>query len=91
MSGGTDIVGIFVASAPTTPVVDGEICAVALGVSLQVWDAAGEPVAPGEPGEMVITEPMPSMPLRFWDDPDGDQAARHLLLRAFPGSGDRAT
>ena len=84
MSGGTDVVGIFVGSAPTTPVVDGEICAVALGVSLQVWDAAGEQVAPGEPGEMVITEPMPSMPLRFWDDPDGSRL-RETYFSTFPG------
>ena len=84
MSGGTDIVGIFVSSAPTTPVFDGEISAVALGVSLQVWDAAGEPVAPGEPGEMVITEPMPSMPLRFWDDPDG-ATLRDTYFSTFPG------
>ncbi len=84
MSGGTDIVGIFVASAPTTPVVDGEISAVALGVSLQVWDAAGEPVAPGDPGEMVITEPMPSMPLRFWDDPDGTRL-HDTYFSSFPG------
>lgn len=47
LSGGTDIVGIFVASAPTTPVYDGEISAIALGVSLEVWDDEGQPVAPG--------------------------------------------
>ena len=53
-------------------------------MSLQVWDAAGEPVAPGEPGEMVITEPMPSMPLRFWDDPDGT-TLRDTYFSTFPG------
>ena len=73
MSGGTDIVGIFVASAPNTPVYDGEISAPALGAAVEVWNADGEPVPAGTPGEMVITEPMPSMPLRFWDDPDGQK------------------
>ncbi|MDG4826302.1 acetoacetate--CoA ligase [Asanoa sp. WMMD1127] len=84
MSGGTDIVGIFVASAPTTPVFDGEISAPALGAAVEVWNADGEPVPPGTPGEMVITEPMPSMPLRFWDDPD-DRKLRATYFDAFPG------
>jgi acetoacetyl-CoA synthetase len=84
MSGGTDIVGIFVASAPTTPVYDGEISAPALGAAVQVWNAAGEVVPAGTPGEMVITEPMPSMPLRFWDDPGGHKL-RDTYFDMFPG------
>ena len=84
MSGGTDVVGIFVASAPTTPVVDGEISAVALGAALEVWGPDGRRVAPGQAGEMVITEPMPSMPLRFWDDP-GDARLRDTYFSTFPG------
>ncbi|MBL7252993.1 AMP-binding protein [Paractinoplanes lichenicola] len=71
MSGGTDICGIFVGSAPNTPVYDGEISAAALGAAVEVWDEDGNPAADGLAGELVITEPMPSMPLRFWDDPGG--------------------
>jgi acetoacetyl-CoA synthetase len=84
MSGGTDVVGIFVASAPTTPVYDGEISAVALGVALEVWGPAGERLPAGEVGEMVITAPMPSMPLRFWDDP-GDQRLLDTYFSTYPG------
>jgi acetoacetyl-CoA synthetase len=84
MSGGTDIVGIFVASAPTTPVYDGEISAIALGVALEVWDDAGRRVPAGVAGEMVITEPMPSMPLYFINDPDG-RAYRDAYFSVFPG------
>jgi len=84
MSGGTDVVGIFAASAPTTPVYDGEISAPALGAAVQVWDDEGSAAPPGTPGEMVITEPMPSMPVRFWDDP-GDRKLRETYFDMFPG------
>ena len=84
LSGGTDIVGIFVASAPTTPVYDGEISAVALGVSLEVWGDDGKPVPPGTAGEMVITRPMPSMPVMFWKDPDRT-AYEGAYFETFPG------
>lgn len=84
MSGGTDICGIFVGSAPTTPVCDGEISGPALGAAVEVWDDDGSPAPAGTPGEMVITEPMPSMPLRFWDDP-GDVRLRETYFGAFPG------
>ncbi|WP_332642141.1 acetoacetate--CoA ligase [Aeromicrobium sp.] len=84
LSGGTDIVGIFVASAPTTPVYDGEISAIALGVSLEVWDDDGRQVEPGVAGEMVITRPMPSMPVSFWNDPDRS-AYEGAYFETFPG------
>lgn len=84
MSGGTDVVGIFAASAPTLPVHDGEISAPALGTALQVWDADGRVAPTGVPGEMVITEPMPSMPLRFWGDPGGERL-RDTYFDMFPG------
>ncbi|MCW2750871.1 MAG: acetoacetyl-CoA synthetase [Aeromicrobium sp.] len=84
MSGGTDIVGIFVSSAPTIPVYDGEISAPALGVALEVWDAEGVRVRPGVPGEMVIVQPMPSMPVGFWNDPDG-KAYRAAYFETYPG------
>lgn len=72
VSGGTDIVGGFVGGSPITPVWDGEISARTLGVALEVWDDAGNPIV-DEEGEMVITQPLPSMPLRFWDDADGSR------------------
>ncbi|MGD9959287.1 acetoacetate--CoA ligase [Nocardioides sp.] len=84
MSGGTDIMGIFVASAPNLPVYDGEISGAALGVALEVWDEHGKPVPVGESGEMVITTPMPSMPIAFWDDPEGERY-RDAYFSVFPG------
>lgn len=84
LSGGTDIVGIFVASAPTTPVYDGEISAIALGVSLEVWDDDGKQVPAGVAGEMVITRPMPSMPISFWNDPERT-AYEGAYFETFPG------
>lgn len=83
-SGGTDVVGIFVTSAPSLPVWDGEISTAALGVALEVWDDNGNPVPPGTPGEMVITEPMPSMPVCLWNDPNGTML-RDTYFSKYPG------
>ena len=69
-SGGTDVASGFAGSAPTTDVWAGEISAPNLGVALAAWDDAGRPLV-GQVGELVVTRPMPSMPLRFWNDPDG--------------------
>ena len=69
-SGGTDVASGFAGSAPTTDVWTGEISAPNLGVALAAWDDAGRPLV-GQVGELVVTRPMPSMPLRFWNDPDG--------------------
>jgi acetoacetyl-CoA synthetase len=66
-SGGTDICSGFCGGVPTQPVYAGEIQAPHLGVNLLAFDADGKPVV-DEVGEMVITEPMPSMPLGFWND-----------------------
>jgi acetoacetyl-CoA synthetase len=82
-SGGTDIVGAFAGSAPTTPVWPGEISAPNLGVALEAWDADGEPVI-GQVGELVVTEPMPSMPLYFWNDPTGERY-RDAYFSTYPG------
>ncbi len=72
ISGGTDLCGCFVGGDPTLPVWSGEIQGPALGMAVDVWTDAGEPAAVGDRGELVCTEPFPSMPLRFWgDDPDG--------------------
>jgi acetoacetyl-CoA synthetase len=82
-TGGTDVVSGFAGSAPTTPVWPGEISAPLLGVALEAWDANGQPVV-GEVGELVVTEPMPSMPLRFWNDPGGARY-RDAYFAAYPG------
>ncbi|WP_405784734.1 acetoacetate--CoA ligase [Streptomyces sp. NBC_01378] len=70
MSGGTDVCSIFVGGAPTLPVRTGRIQAPALGVAVEAWDEAGRRVV-GRQGELVVTQPMPSMPLKFWNDADG--------------------
>jgi acetoacetyl-CoA synthetase len=69
ISGGTDIASGFVACAPTLPVTAGEIQCAELGVAAYAFNDAGNPVV-DEVGELVITKPMPSMPLYFWNDPN---------------------
>jgi acetoacetyl-CoA synthetase len=69
MSGGTDVCSAFVGGCPMLPVYEGEIQCVALGCDLQVWDESGSPIQ-NEEGELIITQPMPSMPVFFWNDPD---------------------
>jgi acetoacetyl-CoA synthetase len=82
-SGGTDVVSGFAGGAPGVPVWAGEISAPLLGVALEAWDETGRPVA-GEVGELVVTRPMPSMPLYFWNDPDGTRY-RDAYFATFPG------
>jgi len=81
-SGGTDICGCFVGGDPTAPVWPGEIQAPALGMAVDVFDDAGRPLA-RQAGELVCTAPFPSMPLRFWNDPDGD-TYREAYFARFP-------
>jgi acetoacetyl-CoA synthetase len=69
-SGGTDVCSAIVTGSPLQPVWEGEISGPALGVAARTFDADGREVV-GEPGELVITRPMPSMPVGFWNDPDG--------------------
>ncbi|WGY00327.1 acetoacetate--CoA ligase [Nocardioides sp. QY071] len=69
-SGGTDVTSALLAGVPTLPVYRGELQARALGVKVEAWDDAGRSVI-GEVGELVVTEPMPSMPVSLWGDPDG--------------------
>ena len=71
MSGGTDLVGALVGGDPNGDVWAGEIQAPSLGLGIEVFDDAGQPVGLGVPGELVCTTPFPSMPLGFWNDPDG--------------------
>jgi acetoacetyl-CoA synthetase len=70
VSGGTDIVACFVTGIPTEPVWIGEIQGPALGMAVDVWNDDGRPVR-GEKGELVCTAAFPSMPIMFWNDPDG--------------------
>ncbi len=69
MSGGTDVCSAFVGGNPMWPVYSGEIQCRALGCSLEAFDEEGKPLL-DQVGEMVITQPMPSMPIYFWNDPD---------------------
>ncbi len=82
-SGGTDICGAFVGAVPLMPVWCGEITAPALGCKVESFDPEGKPVT-GEQGELVITAPMPSMPVGFWNDPDGSRY-RAAYFEDFPG------
>jgi acetoacetyl-CoA synthetase len=82
-SGGTDVVSGFAGSAPTTPIRAGELSAPNLGVALAAYDRAGRPVV-DQVGELVVTRPMPSMPLYFWNDPDGSRY-RNTYFAAYPG------
>ncbi len=70
ISGGTDIVSCFVLGAPVLPVYRGEIQCRGLGMAVAVFDEAGQAVQ-SEKGELVCTQPFPSMPIGFWNDPDG--------------------
>lgn len=70
ISGGTDIVGCFMLGNPELPVYSGQIQSPALGVDLVSYDDNAKPVV-GEPGELVCRQPLPSMPLKFWNDEDG--------------------
>ncbi|GAA3836592.1 acetoacetate--CoA ligase [Nocardioides panacisoli] len=83
ISGGTDVVSAFVGSVPTVPVWAGELSRPCLGVALDAYDAAGRSVH-GEVGELVVTRPMPSMPVMFWDDPDGERY-RSAYFDTYPG------
>jgi len=70
ISGGTDLLSCFVLGNPVLPVYRGEIQCRALGMRVEVFDEAGHPVR-GKKGELVCTRPFPSMPIEFWNDPDG--------------------
>jgi acetoacetyl-CoA synthetase len=83
ISGGTDIVSCFVGGNPIGPVWRGEIQCRALGMNVDVRDEQGRPVV-GEKGELVCTAPFPSMPVGFWNDPDG-RKYRAAYFERFPG------
>jgi acetoacetyl-CoA synthetase len=87
-SGGTDVCTAFVGGCPLLPVYEGELQARMLGCAVEAWDESGRSVV-DEVGELVITEPMPSMPLCFWGDtpgPDGvGERLRESYFSMFPG------
>ncbi|MEO7296211.1 MAG: acetoacetate--CoA ligase [Candidatus Limnocylindria bacterium] len=72
VSGGTDVCTAFVGASPLVPVWEGELSCRHLGCAVDAFSASGEPLI-GEQGELVITKPMPSMPVSFWNDPDGSR------------------
>jgi len=82
-SGGTDVCSGFTGGAPTLPVYAGEHQARNFGVAAYAFSARGEPVT-GEVGEMVITQPMPSMPVKLWNDED-HELYRKTYFADFPG------
>lgn len=83
VSGGTDVCTAIVGAAPTVPVWRGEISCRILGAAVEAFDTAGRPVV-GEVGELVITAPMPSMPIFFWGDDDGSRL-HAAYFEDFPG------
>ena len=72
ISGGTDIIGCFLAGSPILPVFRGELQCPQLGMSVESWNDEGISVI-GESGELVCTKPFPSMPIGFWNDEDGSK------------------
>jgi acetoacetyl-CoA synthetase len=83
ITGGTDLVGLFAGGVPILPVRRGELQARCLGKRVEAWDEEGRPVV-GATGELVCTAPFPSMPIAFWNDPDGSRY-RAAYFEHFPG------
>jgi len=82
ISGGTDIVSCFVLGSPLLPVWRGEIQCRGLGMKVEVYDDSGRPLA-GQKGELVCCAPFPSMPVGFWNDPEGKKY-RDAYFARFP-------
>jgi acetoacetyl-CoA synthetase len=83
MSGGTDVCSAFVGGCPWLPVHAGELQARSLGARVEAFDPAGRSVV-GTTGELVLTAPLPSMPVFFWNDPDGARY-RESYFEMYPG------
>jgi acetoacetyl-CoA synthetase len=83
ISGGTDVCTAFVGSVPSLPVHAGELQARSLGAKVEAFDLEGRSVV-DEVGELVLTEPLPSMPVRFWNDRD-DRRYRASYFESYPG------
>ncbi len=84
VSGGTDVCTAFVGASPLVPVWEGEISCRHLGCGVEAFSPDGRPLV-GEQGELVLTAPMPSMPVSFWDDPGGERY-RAAYFDDFPGA-----
>lgn len=82
MSGGTDIASVFVGGTSTLPVRTGFIQTPALGIRVESWDDDGDPTQ--DKGELVVTQPIPSMPLYFWGDQDGERY-HDSYFSTYPG------
>jgi acetoacetyl-CoA synthetase len=83
LSGGTDVCTAFIGGCPTLPIVAGELNCLCLGAAIEAWSGQRSPVI-GEEGELVLTQPMPSMPVFFWNDPDGSRY-RAAYFDKYPG------
>ncbi|MGH2855029.1 MAG: acetoacetate--CoA ligase [Solirubrobacteraceae bacterium] len=83
-SGGTDVCTAFVGGCPLLGVYEGELQCRSLGCAVEAWDEQGHSVT-DEVGELVLTEPLPSMPLYFWGDPDG-RRYRESYFSMYPGT-----
>jgi acetoacetyl-CoA synthetase len=84
IAGGTDIVSCFCLSNPNLPVYRGEIQCLGLGMDVRILDAAGRELPAGEKGELTCATAFPSMPVGFWNDPDGTRY-RAAYFERFPG------
>jgi acetoacetyl-CoA synthetase len=84
VSGGTDVCAAFVGAVPLLPVRAGEISCRNLAVAVEAFAPDGSVCPPGVQGELVVTEPMPSMPVAFWGDPTGEKL-RHAYFDDYPG------
>ena len=82
LSGGTDVCSAFLGGNPLAPVYAGYLQCVMLGASIAAWDSTGKAVE-GETGELVITAPLPSMPIYFWGDEDRSRYHQSYFAR-FP-------
>ena len=85
VSGGTDVCAAFVGAAPLLPVRAGEISCRLLGVAVEAFDPDGDVCPPGVQGELVVTEPMPSMPVGFWGDSPNQEQLRRAYFSDYPG------
>ena len=83
ISGGTDIISCFALGNPALPVYEGELQCIGLGMDVHIFDDEGKAVL-GQKGELVCTSPFPSMPVGFWNDPEGARY-RDAYFSRFPG------
>ena len=85
ITGGTDIVSLFGAPSPLSPVYSGEIQVLGLGMAVQAWDYTGKDVSStGEPGDLVCVRPFPCQPVQFWG-PTGEKKYKSSYFEEFPG------